>query len=119
MGYANPWTYWQSDPSQSILSVFKKLQSSQESLGPGHGGLGLCSWEETHIRDPRRKLQVGGGGGRKKKKKTEKSAVSGTPFSLKPALPRLYAYAKSTTESKREREREREGGKGRVGTGER
>lgn len=36
-------------------------------------------------------------------------------FSLEPALPQLYAYAKSTTESKRERE----GGKGRVGTGER
>lgn len=38
IGYSNPWTCWQSDPSRSILSVFKKPHSSRESFSPGHGG---------------------------------------------------------------------------------
>lgn len=33
------WSYWQNHSTQTILSVFKKLQSSQGSYSPGHGGL--------------------------------------------------------------------------------
>lgn len=53
------------------------------------------------MRDPRRKLRVGGGVGGKKRGK-KKFCRFRNAFSLKPALPWLYACAKSTTESKRE-----------------
>lgn len=92
MGYSNPCNYQQRDPSQTTVSVFKKLHSSQESLSPGHGGLVSAAGGNAHTGPP---TEAPSRRGEKKKKKN-------LPFqarlSFKPALPQLYVYAKSTTE---------------------
>lgn len=75
----------------------KKHQHSQESLSPGHGGLGSAAGRKHTYGTP--------DGSSKYEKKRKKICRFWHAFSLKPALPQLYAYAKSTTESKKEGEK--------------